>query len=180
MSQANSAHSGQPGQTSAATSDLFVYGTLVIDQVIRALIDRVPTHEPVIAQGWRVAQLPDRLYPGLVPDRCQAPGRLYTDLTTREWATLDAFEDPTYALTTLEVLPGPRPALAYIWPDEHVSGTLDRQQLERNRSHSLRRTMRSLAPALRTEADAHPIRLRPVRLTAQRGPAHRPGSSCGG
>ena len=47
-------------------------------------------------------------------------GRLYTDLTTREWATLDAFEDPTYTLTTVEVLPGPRLALTYIWPGEHL------------------------------------------------------------
>ncbi|MGH3937923.1 MAG: gamma-glutamylcyclotransferase family protein [Pseudonocardiaceae bacterium] len=101
-----------------ATGDLFVYGTLIVDHVIRALLDRIPTHEPVIARGWRVAQLPDRLYPGLVHDGGYVPGRLYTDLTTREWATLDAFEDPTYTLTTIEVLPGPRPALAYIWPDE--------------------------------------------------------------
>lgn len=98
---------------------MFVYGTLVIDQVIRTLIDRVPAHEPVTAHGWRVARLPDRPYPGLVPDGGQAPGRLYTDLTPREWATLDAFEDPTYTLTTIDVHPGPRSALAYIWPAEH-------------------------------------------------------------
>lgn len=90
--------------------------------MIRALIDRVPTHEQVIARSWRVGRLPDWLYPGLVHDGGHAPGRLYTDLTTREWATLDAFEDPTYALTTIEVLPGPRLALAYIWPDGHFPG----------------------------------------------------------
>jgi gamma-glutamylcyclotransferase (GGCT)/AIG2-like uncharacterized protein YtfP len=122
LNQANSAHSGQPDRPSAATSDLFVYGTLVLDQVISTLIDRVPAHEPVTAQGWRIARLPDRPYPGLVPDTDQAPGRLYTDLTDSEWATLDAFEDPAYTLTTFEVLPGPRLALAYTWPDEHLSG----------------------------------------------------------
>lgn len=122
LSQASSEHSGQPGLPSAATSDLFVYGTLVIDQVIRTLIDRVPAHEPATSQGWRVARLPHRPYPGLVRDDGQAPGRLYTDLTAREWATLDAFEDPTYILTTIEVLPSSGPALAYIWPDEHLPG----------------------------------------------------------
>ncbi|MGH2775282.1 MAG: gamma-glutamylcyclotransferase family protein [Actinomycetota bacterium] len=127
LSQANSAHSGQPVRPSAATNDLFVYGTLALDQVISTLIDRVPAHEPVTAQGWRVARLPDRPYPGLVPDHGQASGRLYTDLTDTEWATLDAFEDPTYTLIAIEVLPGPRPALAYTWPDEHLPGawTLD-------------------------------------------------------
>ena len=107
MTQANSTRSGRPGRSSAATSDLFVYGTLILDQVIRTLIDRVPAHEPAIARGWRVARLPDLPYPGLVPDNGHTPGRLYTDLTTREWATLDAFEHPTYTLTAIEVLPGP-------------------------------------------------------------------------
>jgi hypothetical protein len=95
--------------------------------VIRALIDRVPDHEPVIAAGWRVARLPDRLYPGLVTGDGQATGRLYTDLTPGEWATLDAFEDPIYTLTTLEVFPGPRLALSYVWPQAHLarSWTLD-------------------------------------------------------
>lgn len=118
----SSAHSGQPGRPSATTSDLFVYGTLVLDQVISTLIDRVPTYEPVTAQGWRVASVPNRPYPGLVPDSGQVSGRLYTGLTHGEWATLDAFEDPTYTLTIIEVLPGPRPALAYIWLDEHLPG----------------------------------------------------------
>ncbi|MGH4012524.1 MAG: gamma-glutamylcyclotransferase [Pseudonocardiaceae bacterium] len=74
-----------------------------------------------------VARLPDRPYPGLVAGEGQARGRLYTDLTTREWATLDAFEDPTYTLTTIKIVPGARPALAYVWPDEYLPGawTLD-------------------------------------------------------
>ena len=42
LTQANSTHSGRPDPPSVATSDLFVYGTLSVDQVIRALIDRVP------------------------------------------------------------------------------------------------------------------------------------------
>jgi gamma-glutamylcyclotransferase (GGCT)/AIG2-like uncharacterized protein YtfP len=121
-------HSGQPGQLSAATSDLFVYGTLAIDQVITTLIDRVPAYELVVAPRWRIAQLPGRLYPGLVAGGGQAPGRLYTDLTTPEWATLDAFEDPAYTLTAIDVHPGPRPVLAYVWAGERLTEpwTIDR------------------------------------------------------
>lgn len=48
-------------------------------------------------------------------------GRLYTDLSAPDWATLDAFEDPTYTLTTIEVIPGPRLALAYVWPEEPLA-----------------------------------------------------------
>lgn len=89
--------------------------------MITALIDRVPAHRSVTARGWRIAKLPNRLYPGLVRDGSHAPGRLYTDLTACEWTTLDAFEDPGYTLTAIEVLPGPRPALTYVWADEHLS-----------------------------------------------------------
>lgn len=113
------------------TNNLFVYGTLVIDDVIRTLIDRVPTHETVAARGWRVARLPERPYPGLVPGDGEAPGRLYTELTPAEWTTLDAFEDPVYSLTSIEVLPGPRQALAYVWPEAPLVGTWSITDLSR-------------------------------------------------
>lgn len=119
--QVSSTRTGQPGDKSAATDDLFAYGTLTINGVIQALIDRVPSHEPATAPGWQAARLPDRLYPGLVPYSGTARGRLYTDLTSQEWTTLDAFENSIYRLTSIEVLPGPRPALAYTWPAEYLS-----------------------------------------------------------
>lgn len=74
LTQANSALSGQKDQPSAVTNDLFVYGTLTLDHVMEALIDRVPTHETVTAEGWRMARLPGRPYRGLVHDHGYAPG----------------------------------------------------------------------------------------------------------
>jgi gamma-glutamylcyclotransferase (GGCT)/AIG2-like uncharacterized protein YtfP len=128
LARANFASAGPQGQRSAATPDLFVYGTLVLDQVVTTLIDRVPTFEATSARGWRVARLPDRFYPGLVPDQHgQAPGRVYLDLSPAEWAAIDAFEDPSYALAEIQVASGRR-ALAYVWPDDalQASWQLDR------------------------------------------------------
>ena len=68
--------------------------------------------------------MPQKVYPGLVPGQGSANGKLFTDLTDDEWATLDAFEDPTYTLAAVRVLaPLETDALAYIWRGEHVDQT---------------------------------------------------------
>ncbi len=103
------------------TSKLFVYGTLVLDDVVSTLIDRIPHCQEATAPGWRVVRLPERVYPGLVPGQGEANGKVFTDLTDAEWATLDAFEDPAYTLAPVQVLPPLETgALAYIWQGEHV------------------------------------------------------------
>ncbi|KAH8880140.1 hypothetical protein GQ53DRAFT_755320 [Thozetella sp. PMI_491] len=98
---------------------LFAYGTLILDPVISALLDRIPPSTNIRAPGWRAAGLPGLPYPGLVPDASYlagVPGRLYFDLTPREWAILDAFENPEYEVG-LVGLEGGQKALAYVWPD---------------------------------------------------------------
>lgn len=86
-----------------APEALFVYGSLQFPEVLFALIDRVPEHEPADAEGWRVATLPERVYPGLVPGSTTAHGYLLTGLTPEEWRVLDAFEDPVYELVRVDV-----------------------------------------------------------------------------
>lgn len=104
------------------TSRLFVYGTLTVDDVVSALIDRIPHHQDATAPGWRVVRLPQRVYPGLVPGQGEANGKVFTDLTDAEWTTLDAFEDPAYSLAAVRVLPPLKTdALAYIWRGKHVN-----------------------------------------------------------
>ena len=121
MSRASSSSSGPPDHGSAGTPDLFVYGTLALDDVVRTLIDRVPASEHTSAPGWRAARLPDLPYPGLVRDsEAEAPGRVYTDLTDTEWNVLDAFEDPTYSVEVVR-LRSDRASLAYVWPDEALA-----------------------------------------------------------
>jgi gamma-glutamylcyclotransferase (GGCT)/AIG2-like uncharacterized protein YtfP len=103
------------------TSRLFVYGTLILDDVVSTLIDRVPHCQDATAPGWQVVRLPQRVYPGLVPGKGEANGKVFTDLTDAEWTTLDAFEDPAYTLAAVRVLhPLEADALAYIWQGEHI------------------------------------------------------------
>jgi gamma-glutamylcyclotransferase (GGCT)/AIG2-like uncharacterized protein YtfP len=85
---------------------LFVYGSLQFPEVLFALIDRVPDHEPVAVEGWRVARLPERVYPGLVPAEGIASGYLLTGMTPEEWKVIDAFEDPVYELKRVELVDG--------------------------------------------------------------------------
>ncbi|GAA3214728.1 gamma-glutamylcyclotransferase family protein [Actinocorallia longicatena] len=98
--------SGQKDRLSAAPDTLFVYGSLQFPEVLFALIDRVPAHTPAQAAGWRVAELPGRVYPGLVSGPTTAPGYLLTGLTAEEWRVLDAFEDPVYDLRRLDLVDG--------------------------------------------------------------------------
>ncbi|MDQ3763543.1 MAG: gamma-glutamylcyclotransferase [Actinomycetota bacterium] len=121
LHQANSTNSGQPDRPSAETNKLFVYGTLLLDDVVYALIDRIPHYQHATAPGWRIVRLPQRVYPGLVPGQGEANGKVFTDLTDVEWATLNAFEDPAYTLAAVRVLtPLETNALTYIWQGEHV------------------------------------------------------------
>lgn len=118
LHQANSTNSGQPAQLSEETNRLFVYGTLLLDDVVKTLIDRVPNYQHAVALGWRVVRLPQRVYPGLVPGQGKSIGKIYTDLKNAEWAILDAFEDPAYTLATVRVLlpsETEKDALSYVW-----------------------------------------------------------------
>ncbi|KAK0671238.1 hypothetical protein QBC41DRAFT_386770 [Cercophora samala] len=95
---------------------LFAYGTLTIDAVMHALLDRVPPSALTSAPGWRAAGLPDLPYPGLVAESTSdAPGRIYHDLTEPEWAILDAFENPKYDIARITLANGAE-ALVYVWP----------------------------------------------------------------
>jgi hypothetical protein len=108
----------------AGDEALFVYGSLLFPQVLQALLDRVPTTTSVGAPGWRVAALPERVYPGLVPGSGSAPGLLLTGLSEREWRTLIAFEGDLYELRQL-ALSGGRDGWAFVWAGSAPASRLD-------------------------------------------------------
>ncbi|HEY6422925.1 MAG TPA: gamma-glutamylcyclotransferase family protein [Pseudonocardiaceae bacterium] len=121
LHQANCTNFGQPARSSEGINSLFVYGTLVFDDVVSALLDRIPRQLEAKAPGWRIVRLPEKVYPGLVPGHGEANGKVFTDLTDAEWATLDAFEDPDYTLATVRVMsPLETDARTYLWRGEHV------------------------------------------------------------
>jgi gamma-glutamylcyclotransferase (GGCT)/AIG2-like uncharacterized protein YtfP len=101
--------SGRLAQLSGDQEALFVYGTLLFPEVLSALLGRVPESEPATVEGWRVAALPGRVYPGLVPGRGVTKGLLITGLTADEWRMLDTFESDEYQLRRVSVADGRRP-----------------------------------------------------------------------
>src|SRR5215470_5909353 len=103
---------------------LFVYGSLLFPEVLRALLGRVPDRTAAAAAGWRVAALAGRRYPGLVPGDGQASGTLITGLAPDEWRILNAFEDDLYELRRL-TLTDARHGWAYVWPDDRAALTED-------------------------------------------------------
>jgi gamma-glutamylcyclotransferase (GGCT)/AIG2-like uncharacterized protein YtfP len=94
------------GRLPANPEALFVYGTLQFPEVLHALIDRMPQHTPATVDGWRIAGLPGRDYPGLVHGESRANGLLITGLTDEEWRILDAFEDDWYDLREITLAAG--------------------------------------------------------------------------
>ncbi|MEV4125214.1 gamma-glutamylcyclotransferase family protein [Nocardia sp. NPDC049707] len=107
---------GRRGGRSIADGDrLFVYGTLQFPEVLVELIGRCPESVAVELTGWRVAALPGRVYPGLVPAAGGvARGVVLSGLDAGEWAVLDAFEGDEYELR--RVRPGAAPSVwTYVW-----------------------------------------------------------------
>jgi gamma-glutamylcyclotransferase (GGCT)/AIG2-like uncharacterized protein YtfP len=85
---------------------LFSYGTLQAPEVILSVIGRRPAGEPGRLPGWRVFQMVDAGYPGIVPggENDDAPGILYHGISDGELFTLDRFEGPQYERRKLDVL----------------------------------------------------------------------------
>ncbi|MBJ7599843.1 MAG: gamma-glutamylcyclotransferase [Candidatus Nephthysia bennettiae] len=108
----------------AGDEALLVYGSLLFPQVLQALLDRVPPWEPARAPGWRVAALPKRVYPGLVPGSGSASGLLLTGLMEPEWRTLIAFEGDLYDLRQLAISGG-RDSWPFVWAETTPASPLD-------------------------------------------------------
>jgi gamma-glutamylcyclotransferase (GGCT)/AIG2-like uncharacterized protein YtfP len=91
----------------ARPAPLFVYGTLLFDEIARALLGRVPSRGRATVPGWRVAPLIGVGYPALVPALdAVARGELLTDLSWAERRVLDDYEGDQYRLALLTAASG--------------------------------------------------------------------------
>ena len=91
------------------TENLFVYGSLMSHEVLRALLHRVPQIQPGVLRGFHRFRIRERPYPAIarVPgDFSAGPGKaiggeveglLLCGLSEEEHALLDYFEDEEYA-----------------------------------------------------------------------------------
>ena len=85
------------GKDGGVPRPLFVYGSLIVPEVLLALLARAPRSEDAVLAGWSARCLRGVAYPGLVPDeRGVARGLVLHDLTSDETALIDAWETDVY------------------------------------------------------------------------------------
>lgn len=86
---------------------LFAYGTLMFPQIIRTVIDRVPSSVSAVAHGYARLEVIGQSFPGMV-EATSTPGAtvsgmLYENLTPAEWQLLNDYESTFYVLSEIEV-----------------------------------------------------------------------------
>ncbi|PLX43011.1 MAG: gamma-glutamylcyclotransferase [Deltaproteobacteria bacterium] len=88
----------------AANLPLFVYGTLIFPEVVRALLGALPEATPAVANGFSARTLSGRIYPGLLKEEGEsAKGVLYQGLDSQMMEVLDRFEGEEYTLSIISV-----------------------------------------------------------------------------
>ncbi|CAI6001166.1 unnamed protein product [Closterium sp. NIES-65] len=97
----------------ALSTPVFVYGTLMADEVLRALLDRVPASAPARLPNFSRHSIKGRQYPAVVPKAHDSVmGKLLLNLSPPEMSLFDAFEDVEYVRSTqLVTLQGVRDSL---------------------------------------------------------------------
>nr|GEX59600.1 hypothetical protein [Tanacetum cinerariifolium] len=73
-------------------NNVFVYGSLLADDVVRVLLHRVPTNSPATLHG--LFSVKGRVYPAILPvENKKITGRVLLGITAPELDILDKFED---------------------------------------------------------------------------------------
>ncbi|XP_076894892.1 AIG2-like protein D [Bidens hawaiensis] len=102
---------------------VFVYGSLLADDVVRALLRRIPQNSPATLNGYHRFSIKGRVYPAILPvENKKVTGRVLLDITAPELDILDKFEDYEYERRLVDVSllgsSGISPAYAYVWADK--------------------------------------------------------------
>ena len=100
---------------------LFVYGTLEVKEVMRAVIGRPASFSTAVALDHRRAMVQGRVFPGMTPAANRTTvGRLYRGISDVELLRLDEFESDFYErreIFVYEPRQGVIPVLAYVVPE---------------------------------------------------------------
>ena len=86
------------------STNLFVYGMLRFPEVTERLLGRALEGTAATLAGYRVHDLKDRDYPGILAEACaEVQGLLYLDVPAEALAILDDWEDDEYRRTPVIV-----------------------------------------------------------------------------
>ncbi|CAI0438816.1 unnamed protein product [Linum tenue] len=97
---------------------VFVYGSLMADEVVHVLLNRVPQSSSAILNNYHRCGIKGRVYPAIIPmEDKSVEGRVLCEITQPELEILDTFEAVEYERHTVEVsLPEKKLEVnTYIW-----------------------------------------------------------------
>ncbi|KAL3565954.1 hypothetical protein D5086_031369 [Populus alba] len=104
--------------------NVFVYGSLLADDVVRALLSRIPQSSPAILNGHHRFSIKGRVYPAILPvENKKVTGKVLQGITDLELYILDEFEDVEYERVAVDVSlmdsSNKSQAFAYVWSDKN-------------------------------------------------------------
>ncbi|XP_038885505.1 AIG2-like protein D isoform X2 [Benincasa hispida] len=100
--------------------NVFVYGSLLADDVVRVLLKRIPQSSSAVLHGYQRFSVRGRVYPAILPvENKRITGKVLFGITNPEMDILDMFEDVEYEKNVVEVslVDGSEKlaALTYVW-----------------------------------------------------------------
>ncbi|VVB08881.1 unnamed protein product [Arabis nemorensis] len=88
-----------------AMHSVFVYGSLMADDVVRLLLNRVPPTSSAILPDFHRFSIKGRVYPAILPVQAdKVHGKVLFGITDDELYLLDEFEDIEYERENVQVL----------------------------------------------------------------------------
>ncbi|KAK6158640.1 hypothetical protein DH2020_005954 [Rehmannia glutinosa] len=90
--------------STAAISNVFVYGSLLADDVVRVLLSRIPPSSLAILPDYHRFSIKNCVYPAIVPvENKKVLGKVLVGITPPELRILDLFEGDEYERRTVDV-----------------------------------------------------------------------------
>ncbi|KAJ7958628.1 AIG2-like protein [Quillaja saponaria] len=119
--------------------NVFVYGSLLADDVVRVLLKRIPSSSTAILHDFYRFSIKGRVYPAILPvEKKKITGRVLQGITALELDVLDTFEDDEYERSDVEVFfmgsSEKSRVHAYIWSnknDPNLYGDWDFEEWKR-------------------------------------------------
>jgi gamma-glutamylcyclotransferase (GGCT)/AIG2-like uncharacterized protein YtfP len=105
-----------------ALRSLFVYGTLMLDDVVEALTGKTFRGQSARLDGFARYRVRGQVFPGILPEeRGSTTGVLFTEVDDEAMAVFDWFEGDQYCRTTVDVTTdnGKVTAEVYVIADDH-------------------------------------------------------------
>ncbi len=103
---------------------LFVYGTLMWPDVLKAVIGRIPAMEDAILEGHRRLKIKNAIYPALIiAPSYTVKGKLIRGLSNKELLIIDDFEGDEYTRKEVMIKTATgniEAAFVYIFNDDYL------------------------------------------------------------